>query len=279
MGREIKRVALDFNWPMSKTWEGYINPHWRPCPERDRTCFGGSTAAGQWLDALCRMFGTVADSGLGGPELRERGILWPHPYLIDFPTAPTHEIPDEIAKSGIAEMQRWMGRIRKDDFVLAPTREFAEFYAGLTGEKGDSPFGFIGSTGAWRLGTKLRELAGVSESWGTCPTCKGEGMDPAVADAYEAWEKTEPPAGEGWQVWETVSEGSPVTPVLPTAEALVDYLCTVGDDWTRKSIAKGDGHRHLPTREQAAAFVKAGWVPSAMYGPGGFRQDIECASK
>lgn len=26
MGREVKRVALDFNWPVGKTWEGFLMP-------------------------------------------------------------------------------------------------------------------------------------------------------------------------------------------------------------------------------------------------------------
>jgi hypothetical protein len=26
MGREIKRVAMDFSWPIGKTWDGYLNP-------------------------------------------------------------------------------------------------------------------------------------------------------------------------------------------------------------------------------------------------------------
>lgn len=27
MGREVKRVALNFDWPVNKVWEGYKNPH------------------------------------------------------------------------------------------------------------------------------------------------------------------------------------------------------------------------------------------------------------
>jgi hypothetical protein len=35
MGREIKRVALDFDWPLDEIWHGYLNPHYaesRECP-------------------------------------------------------------------------------------------------------------------------------------------------------------------------------------------------------------------------------------------------------
>jgi hypothetical protein len=27
MGRNIKRVPLDFDWPMKKIWVGYMNPY------------------------------------------------------------------------------------------------------------------------------------------------------------------------------------------------------------------------------------------------------------
>ena len=27
MGRELKRVPLDFQWPLNKVWAGFLNPH------------------------------------------------------------------------------------------------------------------------------------------------------------------------------------------------------------------------------------------------------------
>lgn len=57
-------------------------------------------------------------------------------------------------------------------------------------------------------------------------------------------ERREPPSGEGWQVWETVSEGSPVTPVFPTAESLARQLKTadaqVAEILAKKSLTKDD---------------------------------------
>jgi hypothetical protein len=38
----------------------------------------------------------------------------------------------------------------------------------------------------------------------------------------ETWEGTEPPEGEGYQLWETTTEGSPQSPVFAT----LDELCT-----------------------------------------------------
>jgi hypothetical protein len=72
-------------------------------------------------------------------------------------------------------------------------------------------------------------------------------MDPAVKEAYDAWKPTDPPEGPGWQLWETVSEGSPVSPVLPTREAFVEYLMSQGS-----------------TRSAAEAFTKSGWTPSGV---------------
>ena len=57
------------------------------------------------------------------------------------------------------------------------------------------------------------------------------------------------PEGDlGWCLYETVSEGTPVTPVFGTAEALIDRLATVGQD-----------HDRQPMRRAAAeALVRAG---------------------
>ena len=67
-------------------------------------------------------------------------------------------------------------------------------------------------------------------------------------------EVRETPDG-GWQVWETVSEGSPITPAFVTKEKLVDHLVTVGDDWGKK-----DGRRY--SRAAAERLVDTGWAPS-----------------
>jgi len=49
-----------------------------------------------------------------------------------------------------------------------------------------------------------------------CP----EGRDPD-----EWWEngRYDPPKGSGWQLWETTTEGSPITPVFKTCELLAHY--------------------------------------------------------
>lgn len=79
---------------------------------------------------------------------------------------------------------------------------------------------------------------------------EGSPPDPAY---YRPWSDEE---ATWFQVWETVSEGTPVTPPFATREELVDYLVKNGDFWDQKC-----GHGGY-SREQAEAFVNAGWAPS-----------------
>jgi hypothetical protein len=59
-----------------------------------------------------------------------------------------------------------------------------------------------------------------------------------------------------FQAWETVTEGTPVTPPFATTDELVDYLATRGDFWDQE---RGDGPWD---RKSAEEFVKAGWAPT-----------------
>ena len=70
---------------------------------------------------------------------------------------------------------------------------------------------------------------------------------------YRPWKDEE----ATWvQVWETISEGTPVTPPFATASELVDYLATNGDFWDQQ---RGDGPWD---RANAEKFVGDGWAPS-----------------
>src|SRR4028119_1981755 len=85
----------------------------------------------------------------------------------------------------------------------------------------------------------------------SCDHCNGEGslwQSKQLKTLYENWVEIEPPAGEGWQVWEIVSEGSPISPVFNSAESLVSWL-------------ESEGYSRLA----AENFVKSGWVPSGIF--------------
>ena len=63
--------------------------------------------------------------------------------------------------------------------------------------------------------------------WGKCSECKGEGEiknpDQNEQKRYEEWEEYEPPKGEGYQLWETTTEGSPQSPVFGSAVELAEW--------------------------------------------------------
>ena len=275
MGREIRRVPLDFDWPLEKTWEGFLNPHGKPCPAAaDNLCHHGETPAAQWLMAIARLLALIGDEAAAEPqqeELRARGRLFPHPYLTEWGQAPRCEMPADV-RERIAAMTSSRDRVhaslafeRDNPPKLAPfTPQLAELMQKLCGE-GYRPSPF--SDNSYEFYRSLLRFAGVDPAtWGHCKVCGGEGIDPAVKETHDAWTPTAPPEGPGWQVWETVSEGSPISPVFGTKEELIAYLVETG----YSQIA-------------AEKFCDAGWVPSAMGqtrpdGSTDFRADIEAAT-
>ena len=196
MGREVKRVPLDFEWPQGETWEGYLLPE-RLREARCPDCANGGTPAYDWLQKVAYVIAGLADDA--NDEARGRHM---HPYL-----APLRE----ISYGGM----HYAGDPR-------PGKQFAEFADGLC-EDGASFFG----RDIYGMHRALIAAAGLPEDWGICQTCKGhasvEKYDGQRAEA-EAWEATEPPEGDGWQMWETTSEGSPMSPVFTTPAELASWL-------------------------------------------------------
>lgn len=242
MSREVRRVPLDFDWPLEKVWDGYLTPD-HLHEDRCADCFGrGATPALQWIERiglmLDQLITDVDDQTAGKPM---------HPWLEKDPYPPVNR-ENILARRGfLVEYE-----------VVRPSDDIIEFAQALV--KDDEykharvikrgPFG--NNKDAMARG--LVRLAGLPEKWGWCPSCKGHGSVEAYegqrAEA-EAWEATEPPTGEGWQLWETVSEGSPVTPVFATREGLVEHLSS-------------PAYRRPLTRDEAEGLVDAGWVPSGI---------------
>ena len=196
MGRELKRVPLDFNAPLNKVWKGYVAPKWRPCPSDD--CANGSTMTGRWIERIASLFLQLGDDV--AEQQRGRPI---HPWLTDVALHPD-------------------GR---------PGADAALISAGLAGRT-PSTFGHD-SADAWRAAKAIYTAAGLDPETATCPVCQGHARHPDDLEAAEAWECTEPPEGDGFQLWETTSEGSPISPVFATLDELCDYAadhCSVFGD-------------------------------------------------
>lgn len=232
-------MPLDFDHPLSEVWPGFVTPEaLRPvaCPAEEACC-DGRTAAGAWLRAVVNLL-VMADDDLDA-QARGRSL---HPWLDDIYGPFDRRSPFSASKP-------------------RPTAELGDLLDGLTGGSSRGVFGGRGSLAERDVAHALVTAAGLDpSSWGVCPVCHGA----SYVEAYpgqeaeeEAWKETPPPAGVGWQMWESVSEGSPVSPVFPTAEALALWMST---DYRGPLGSR-------PSLEAARRFVEAGWAPSAIGGP------------
>jgi hypothetical protein len=86
--------------------------------------------------------------------------------------------------------------------------------------------------------------------------CNWLGQSPDPKFYRPKWDES---AATWFQVYETVSEGTPVTPPFATKGELVEYLCTHGDFWDQRRRRDGVSGDNGPwTREQAERFVERG---------------------
>lgn len=277
MGREIKRVPVNFDHPLKQVWPGYLMPDTfdeEPCPD----CKNGYAPHAQYLHDLWYGYVPFDPASTGSTMLRhdtpavrafaernvsnspeyygngERAIVREAQRLADLWNGSwCHHLAQEDVDALVAGgrlydfTHTWSRETRwqpKDPPVVPTAAEVNEW--SLRGFGHDS----INASIAVRARC---EREGFED---TCPTCQGHGSleaHPGQRAEAEAWERTEPPEGDGWQLWETVSEGSPVSPVFADAEGLSWWL--TGED---------AGLARCSTIEGARTFVKAGWAPSMM---------------
>lgn len=281
MGRELKRVAIDFNWPLNKTWGGYINPFYSQrldCPE----CGGrGYSPEARLLHD--KWYGYVAFK----PEDRGSVPYSPHDEVIWLKAKRNvTQSPGCYGKGTVAiesEAERlckhfnshWCYHLNADDvsalLQAARLHDLTHVWTREHGWKPKDP-AFIPTpteVNEWALQGMGHDSINQwivckaeceRNGWPyTCALCNGDGdMWPSlgIKKQAEQWERTEPPTGDGYQLWETVSEGSPISPVFESAEELADWLAESRDYAWRKNDAG-------TTREQWLKFINGpGWAPS-----------------
>lgn len=107
----------------------------------------------------------------------------------------------------------------------------------------------------WRAGEdparEKHKDASWSEYWGEIPN---------ELDYRPQWPEG---SATAYQVYETVSEGTPISPVFATSEELIDWLCQKGG---ASGMGIGGG-RQVMSRVAAERFVDAGSAPSMMFSP------------
>lgn len=86
-------------------------------------------------------------------------------------------------------------------------------------------------------------------------------------------------AATWYQVYETVSEGTPVSPPFETQDELIEYLVKDGDFWDQKRRKEGRStimNCDPWSREAAEKFVKStGWAPSFIVTGGQVKSGVD----
>lgn len=280
MGRQVRRVPLDFNWPLDKVWTGYLMPdrlHETPCSPCGRSGYSDHARALQdlWYGNLPFDPATTGSTPWTPetPDVRSRAEQ-------NVARAPefygTGEVAIRREAARLADFynEAWSHHLSQDDVdaLIAADRlwDFTHTWTKSEGWKSIEPAPTVTAeqVNLWSISgmghdginchaaVKARcEREGVAL---ICSVCGGRGS----AEAYpgqraeaEAWESTDPPEGDGWQLWETVSEGSPISPVFATADMLAGWMA---------DPARGDRWLPLPAAQQ---FVQEGWAPTLVVTP------------
>jgi hypothetical protein len=251
MGRTLKRVPLDFSWPLNKVWGGYINPYYRQaigCPD----CEGSGSAptaklfSDQWYGKA--PFDPV--------EYGAKPLTVDHPAIVALATRNVERSPQYCASVEAECLRLWrywrnqwshhliqadvdalVAEGRLMDFTRRPRTPAQEEilrtsggywmpesngYTPTADEVNDWSMRGMGhdAINQWVCVRARCKREGVET---TCSRCDGDGTlwpSPSVKEACEGWEEEGPPPGDGFQLWETTSEGSPVSPVFATIEEL-----------------------------------------------------------
>ncbi|GAB2696476.1 hypothetical protein [Kitasatospora kifunensis] len=281
MSREVRRVPTTFDWPINEIWQGYLRPNKfdeDKCPD----CKSGRSPQAQHLRDLWYGYLPFDPESTGSTALRHDT-----PAVRAFAERNIGNAPDfygtgepAIVREARRLAELWNGmcchHLAQDDVdaLVAAGRlmDFTHTWSAETRwQKIDPPvvptaaqvnewslrgFGHDGINASIAVSARC-EREGFAD---TCSTCQGHGSVeayPGQRAAAEAWERTDPPTGDGWQLWETVSEGSPISPVFGTPELLAGWMASPAYTWGASK------HSQL-SYETALRFVKAGWAPTAV---------------
>lgn len=286
MGRELKRVSMHFDWPIGKIWAGYINPY-SDGAKRCAVCDGtGASPEAKLLQDT--WYGYVPFK----PEDRGSVPFLPTDKCVITRAMQNQQCNNPTSPGVIQESKRlcaifnscWMHHVNADDVAALVEAgrlyDFTRIWTKGEGWKPKNPpyiptprevneWSLVGlghdSLNQWVVCKAECERLGVESM---CPTCHGHGEiwhSNAAKALYEKWKRVEPPKGRGYQIWEAVSEGSPVSPVFATPEELAQWMTDNPD-----SIHRGT------TYESWLAFINGpGWAPSFIYDSTGFHNGVE----
>lgn len=276
MSREVKRVPLDFDWPLDKVWHGYLMPqelHETNCPD----CKNGYSKHAQHLHDLWYGYVPFDPVSTGSTPLRpdtpavrafaERNVA----EAPDFYGTDTFAVRREAMRLARLWNGQWSHHLHQDDVdaLVAAGRlmDFTHTWSRETHwQKKDPPYvPSAAEVNEWSLhgmghdsinaSVVISARCGREDIDDTCSTCEGHGSIesyPGQRAEAQAWVRSDPPEGEGWQLWETTTEGSPISPVFASAEELARWMSSPAREEDRVSLGV------------AWRFVDVGWAPTVV---------------
>lgn len=290
MGREVKRVALDFKWPENKVWEGFLNPYYK----HSHKCIhcDGSGESPEAKALVAKWYGYVPFK----PE--DRGSVpftTEHPAIRSRAERNINSAPEFYGKGELAIQRearrlaelfngKWCHHLNEEDVkTLVDAGRLMDFtHTFISGEGWKKKDDFVMPTpqqvNDWsidgmghdscNLWAIMKAECARTNVPTACAHCEGEGShweSPEYEKLAEDWTPVEPPAGEGYQIWETVSEGSPISPVFATPEELARWM--TGRAW---GADKGSSY------DTWLKFIRGpGWAPSLVIDSHGMRSGPE----
>lgn len=208
MGRELKRVPLDFKWAIGQLWKGFINPY------RSMEC---KACGGTGLNPATK-------------QLEETWYNSENPRWVNLPNGRRYNDNawsnhlTQVEVNALVEKGRLMDFThtwqsgegwKKKEPEYIPTAEEVNQW-NRTGMGHDA-------INRWICVEAWAKHLGV---YGKCEYCGGEGeiwQSDEIKKLHDDWQSFEPPTGEGFQLWSTTTEGHPMTPVFATLEELCAY--------------------------------------------------------
>lgn len=258
MGRQVKRVPVGFGWPQGETWPGYLLPDWLT----EQGC--SACGEGGWSPRAQELYDRWYGNAPFRPEDNGSTPL----------TADTHEVR-ELARRNAnhardlghtcdedREAQRladlfngqWSYHLNEDDVAALAAARYVKDDATVEEVNRAAITDPLSrcSTHAHRCIIAVCDREGVTSE---CPACGGHGSVekwPGQRATADAWEGFDPPTGDGWQMWENTSEGSPMSPVFETADALIDWLVDTGASYFGSTTASREQWRAVVMNDEPA---------------------------
>lgn len=293
MGRELKRVPLDFAWPQGQVWEGYLNPFYKHAADCEQC--GGSGSSPTAVQLKDKWYGYAPFK----PEDRDSvPFQADHPIILKLAERNIQHstLYRGMGKAATAVEARrladhfnrgWQHHLNAGDIaaLLAKHRlmDLTHTWAPGSGWKAKEPaytptpqevnaWSLQGlghdSINQWIVANAECERLGVSPE---CAHCVGAGQHwnpPEAEQQAEDWKRAEPPAGDGYQLWETTTEGSPISPVFAKPEQLAEWLA----ESRAGTIDEGT------TAEQWLKFILGpGWAPTVIGSSTGVQTGVQAA--